>query len=61
MVRFAPPWRGKSGPDGFHPSALGYADWAAAVLASPPSHPGETNEALRVSAGLSHFRGRYWD
>ena len=25
-----PPWRGKFASDGFHPGALGYADWAAA-------------------------------
>jgi acyl-CoA thioesterase-1 len=25
-----PPWRGKFASDGFHPAALGYADWAAA-------------------------------
>lgn len=25
-----PPWRGKFAADGFHPGALGYADWAAA-------------------------------
>ena len=28
--RTGPPWRGKFAPDGFHPAALGYADWAAA-------------------------------
>jgi lysophospholipase L1-like esterase len=35
---FTPPWQGKFSADGFHPSALGYADWAAAVLAAlgPP-------------------------
>jgi acyl-CoA thioesterase I len=39
-TRFGPPWRGKFGPDGFHPSAHGYADWAAAVLAAlPPRSP----------------------
>jgi acyl-CoA thioesterase-1 len=31
---FVPPWRGKFSPDGFHPSAHGYADWASAVLAA---------------------------
>jgi len=25
-----PPWRGKQAADGFHPGALGYADWARA-------------------------------
>jgi lysophospholipase L1-like esterase len=29
---FGPPWAGKFSPDGFHPSALGYTDWATAVL-----------------------------
>ena len=29
-ARTAPPWRGKLASDGFHPGALGYADWAAA-------------------------------
>lgn len=28
--RTGPPWRGKFAADGFHPGALGYADWAAA-------------------------------
>jgi lysophospholipase L1-like esterase len=31
---FAPPWRGMFSPDGFHPSARGYADWAVAVRAA---------------------------
>ncbi|MDQ3898700.1 MAG: SGNH/GDSL hydrolase family protein [Actinomycetota bacterium] len=29
-ARTGPPWRGKLAADGFHPGALGYADWAAA-------------------------------
>ena len=29
-ARTGPPWHGKFAPDGFHPGALGYADWAAA-------------------------------
>ena len=29
-ARTGPPWRGKLAQDGFHPGALGYADWAAA-------------------------------
>jgi lysophospholipase L1-like esterase len=40
---YAPPWRGKFSPDGFHPSARGYADWANAVLAAleiSPDQPG---------------------
>ena len=45
-ARTGPPWRGKLAPDGFHPGALGYADWAAAfaealgvVLAPRASEP----------------------
>ncbi|MFN2505110.1 MAG: GDSL-type esterase/lipase family protein [Acidimicrobiales bacterium] len=29
-ARTGPPWRGKFASDGFHPGALGYADWTAA-------------------------------
>jgi lysophospholipase L1-like esterase len=29
-ARTGPPWHGKFAADGFHPGALGYADWAAA-------------------------------
>ncbi len=29
-ARTGPPWRGKLAADGFHPGAVGYADWAAA-------------------------------
>jgi len=29
-ARTGPPWHGKLAADGFHPGALGYADWAAA-------------------------------
>ncbi len=32
-ARSGPPWRGKFAADGFHPGALGYADWAAAFAA----------------------------
>ncbi len=36
-----PPWHGKLAADGFHPGALGYADWAAAFAevlgVAPPS------------------------
>ena len=32
-ARTGPPWRGKFAADGFHPGALGYADWAAAFAA----------------------------
>ena len=45
-ARTGPPWRGKLASDGFHPGALGYADWAAAfaeplsvVLAPRASEP----------------------
>lgn len=39
-----PPWHGKLAADGFHPGALGYADWAAAFAevldrALPPRSP----------------------
>jgi len=44
-----PPWRGKYAADGFHPGALGYADWAAAfaavldrALRPGPTPPGST-------------------
>jgi len=37
-----PPWHGKLAADGFHPGALGYADWAAAFA-----------EALGVALPLS--------
>lgn len=30
--RTGPPWRGKFAGDGFHPSDLGYRDWAAAFI-----------------------------
>ena len=33
-ARTGPPWRGKFASDGFHPGALGYADWAAAFADS---------------------------
>ena len=41
-ARTGPPWRGKLAADGFHPGALGYAEWAAAFaealgVALPPS------------------------
>ena len=31
-----PPWHGKLAADGFHPGALGYADWASAFAAVLP-------------------------
>ena len=45
-ARTGPPWHGKLAADGFHPGALGYADWAAAfaevlrpALSPRPSDP----------------------
>jgi acyl-CoA thioesterase-1 len=32
-----PPWHGKLAADGFHPGALGYADWAAAFVEVLPA------------------------
>ena len=47
-ARTGPPWRGKLAPDGFHPGALGYADWAASfadvlrpALSPRPPEPGQ--------------------
>ena len=47
-ARTGPPWRGKLAQDGFHPRALGYADWAGAfasvldvALPSPSPEPGQ--------------------
>lgn len=44
-ARTGAPWRGKYAADGFHPGALGYADWAAAFaevlgVALTPRSPG---------------------
>jgi lysophospholipase L1-like esterase len=36
-----PPWHGKLAADGFHPGALGYADWAAAFAEVLPGAPAE--------------------
>ena len=45
-ARTGPPWHGKLAADGFHPGALGYANWAGAfaevldlVLATSPPEP----------------------
>ena len=53
-ARTGPPWRGKLAEDGFHPGALGYADWAAAfasvldlALPSRPSNPRQPPHRLR--------------
>ena len=46
--RTGPPWHGKFAADGFHPGALGYADWAAAFaeVLDPlrPSRPPEPKQ-----------------
>ena len=36
----APPWHGKLASDGFHPGALGYADWAKAFAEALAQLPG---------------------
>ena len=36
-ARTGPPWHGKFASDGFHPGALGYADWAAAFADALPA------------------------
>jgi len=36
-ARTGPPWQGKFASDKFHPGALGYADWAAALAAVLPA------------------------
>ncbi|MDQ4068958.1 MAG: hypothetical protein M3203_05725, partial [Actinomycetota bacterium] len=52
-ARTGPPWRGKLAADGFHPGALGYADWAAAfaevvgeALSPRPPEPGQPPHRL---------------
>ena len=51
-----PPWHGKLAADGFHPGALGYADWAAAfaevlpeALGPRPSEPRQPPHRLGSS------------
>jgi lysophospholipase L1-like esterase len=56
-ARTGPPWRGKYASDGFHPGALGYADWAAAFAAVlddalPPRSP-ESRRPPRPNPGES--------
>ena len=51
-ARTGPPWRGKLAQDGFHPGAVGYADWAAAFasvldLALPSRSPEPGQPPLR--------------
>jgi acyl-CoA thioesterase I len=43
---FRPPWRGKFAPDGFHPNAAGYTDWAAAVWTALPAARTDRSEQL---------------
>jgi acyl-CoA thioesterase-1 len=53
-ARTGPPWRGKYAPDGFHPGALGYADWAAAFAAAlPPRFPDPKQPPHRLGSGES--------
>lgn len=54
-ARTGPPWHGKLAADGFHPGALGYADWAAAfadvlpVALGRPSEPRQPPHRLGSS------------
>jgi lysophospholipase L1-like esterase len=41
----APPWHGKLAADGFHPGALGYADWAKAFAEALAEVPGREDLA----------------
>jgi lysophospholipase L1-like esterase len=55
-ARTGPPWRGKFAADGFHPGALGYADWAAAFAevlpqALPPRPPEPRQPPHRLGSG----------
>ena len=55
-ARTGPPWRGKLAADGFHPGALGYADWAAAFasvldLALPSRSPDQGRPLHRPDSG----------
>ena len=55
-ARTGPPWRGKLAQDGFHPGALGYADWAAAFasvldLALPSPSPEQGQSPRRPGWG----------
>jgi lysophospholipase L1-like esterase len=57
-ARTGPPWRGKYASDGFHPGALGYADWAAAFAAvldraRPPRSPDPKQPPHRLGSGES--------
>jgi lysophospholipase L1-like esterase len=52
-ARTGAPWRGKFAADGFHPGALGYADWAAAfasALALPPRSQGPGRPPHRLGS-----------
>jgi len=49
-----PPWHGKLAEDGFHPGALGYADWAAAFAeVLPPRSPDPRQPPHRLGSGES--------
>ena len=53
-----PPWHGKLAADGFHPGALGYADWAAAFAevldqALPPRFPEPGRPPHHLGSGES--------
>ncbi len=57
-ARTGPPWRGKYAADGFHPGALGYADWAAAFAAVldqalPSRFPDPKQPPHRLGSGES--------
>jgi len=57
-ARTGAPWQGKYAADGFHPGALGYADWAAAFaevldLALPPRSPDPKQPPHRLGSGDS--------
>jgi lysophospholipase L1-like esterase len=57
-ARTGPPWRGKFASDGFHPGALGYADWAAAFaevlgVALLPRSPDPRQPPHRLGSGES--------
>jgi len=57
-ARTGPPWHGKLAADGFHPGALGYADWATAFAevldeALPPRFPDPRQPPHRLGPGES--------
>jgi len=57
-ARTGPPWHGKLAEDGFHPGALGYAEWAAAFaeavdVARPSRSPDPGQPPHRPGSGES--------